>query len=209
MAMLQAGTITRRQAELAEKIRDARGTRDMQGPQGTRAGGQYVAANPLEHLGTALRKGKAGRDIRKHEETLGELDAEYEGGMADALRAYSRRMDVAGRGGTIQPEGASTFPMGGEAPLGGGGEFVGSQPQPSLPQPPPLDVPPMAAPQMQQGNVTVGDIPGNPMNPQEMGRMREWLATQSPQSPKPPTAMQKYAEQLRKLGLPPSGGGMY
>lgn len=204
MQMLASGSITRRQVELAEEIKYSRGQRDLEAPQGTYAGGAYVAASPLSHLARGMRQyqGRKGEKAGKAE--MVGLDEKYEGGMADALRAYSERMNPAStqtpvdQGAMAQmppappPQAmAPQVPQAPQAPpagVGPAGQMLGDEPAlttQALPQPPPLNqagLPPQMPgvdPQMRTGTVTVGDIPPgggtDDLSPEDMKKVMAWL----------------------------------
>lgn len=215
MQMLAAGSITRRQAELADKIKYSRGIRDKEGPKGIQTRNAYVAASPLSHIARGMRQYKAGKNIKEYEGEITGLDEKYETGMADALRAYGRRQDVAGRGGTIRPGGAATFPMPPppQAQMSGGEFFQGSQPTPPRagvgidgqmlgdgPMPPPQAQPPVPQPP------PLGGLPPGPPGPAGLNT-DPYAGKSVTVGDIPPNAgrMQQFAEGLRKMGinLPP------
>ena len=81
-AGLQAAAQTRQQRgyEMASE----------KGPQGTELGGKYstyVAANPLEHLASGLRRYKGYKDMREADEELGTLSEDKQKTLADLLRS--------------------------------------------------------------------------------------------------------------------------
>lgn len=52
-----------KQKELEQRIAQARALRGGAGPEGRQAGGVYVAANPLEHIGAAMQNWQREREL--------------------------------------------------------------------------------------------------------------------------------------------------
>ena len=86
--LMDSGVIDAKQARMALKLKEAKAVRGGASPRGTRGIGRgniYVAANPLEHLVSGIRKYKAGKEIRGIEGRGKEGDENYEQGSAAAL----------------------------------------------------------------------------------------------------------------------------
>jgi len=131
---------------------------NMAGPQGREVGGIYAAANPLEHIATALRRGVGGVAMKKAKGDLGKLSSRQAAGRATAggLAAQETqdrnemlKQIFAGQQKAQQPvqqpQGAGPVVQQQGAPLRSAGN-------------PPPSLAPRPQPQMASG----GNVPGNP-----------------------------------------------
>ncbi len=113
--LVEMGTISEEQAELAKQLQTAETLRYKAGPRGRHTRATYVAANPLEHLGDFLQKRKAKKDIGRIEgeqDVLRTKKSEGRTAFLDLLAGKDR--------GQLQPEGATTYAMPGQdAPMAG------------------------------------------------------------------------------------------
>lgn len=70
----------------------------MAGPKGRTAGGIYVAADPLEHIGTGLMRAMGIRDQKRLSEETRLLAEDYGGGIESMFRSYADQpQEPAGR----------------------------------------------------------------------------------------------------------------
>ncbi len=128
---------------------------NMAGPQGREVGGIYRAANPLEHLSTALRRGVGGMAMKRAKGDLGKLSARQAAGRATAgglaaeqqaqQNALWEKMIESNKQQPVQqPQGAGPVVQQQGAPLRSAGK-------------PPPSLAPRPQPQMPSG----GNVPGN------------------------------------------------
>jgi len=83
-AIMQTGALQDRNDEINSLIADERMRQQRPAPGGIRAGGMYVAANPMEHLAEMLRKRQAQQNEAKMREEL----AANRGSMTSAREQY-------------------------------------------------------------------------------------------------------------------------
>ena len=138
-------------AILAEQMGTAEALRDTPGAKGRQAGRVYVAANPLEHLSTLVKRRQGNKEVaRVNEERDAALTREEQarqaGGVAEIIARRQlidslRRPPPQSAAPAPQPSPPSPPPP---APGGTGG--VGGAPAPQMPaQPPQAPVAPTAA----------------------------------------------------------------
>lgn len=77
-------------ADLGAQMVQAQALRDAPGPEGTRAGGMYIAASPLEHLTSGVSKYRAGKDLKGMQGQLGDLRTGEREGTDRLMQAVMR-----------------------------------------------------------------------------------------------------------------------
>lgn len=73
---------------LNEQAARAQALRDTATPEGREAGGMYVAANPLEHLGAGLQRYKGYKDLQDVDERRTGLEEDKEEALRRLMRGY-------------------------------------------------------------------------------------------------------------------------
>lgn len=112
--MLSAGEFSGKQALIAQQMKQAQALRDTAMPEGRRAGGMYIAANPLETAAAAVKQG-----LGAH--MAGALNAQSTGLLTDQTNARQTYFDILRKralGGGGQPPGMGGGDMTG-VPQGG------------------------------------------------------------------------------------------
>ena len=138
-----AGRYQDEMAVLDEQMAYAQGLRDTAGPEGRQAGRVYVAANPLEHLGTYLRRRRGNQEVGRVEgERTAAMDRRDQAATAIAeIQAADRRAYMDALRGPRELQGPPEPPVASPAPT-----VVAAQPQPQ-PQPQPAVTQSPAPPQ--------------------------------------------------------------
>lgn len=226
--LVEMGTISEEQAELAQQLKTAETLRYREGPKGRHTRATYVAANPLEHLGDFLQKRKAKKDITRigeEQEGLRTKKSEGRAAFLDLLRGKKE--------GQLQPEGATTYAMPRQDAVMAGQNIESDLPQAQPPlseispniSPAELDIPQdqFAIDAMggtsrniggRTGVASVGDIPPPPLpgpptlDAQINAELPPIGAAGQPPAPQNKTAYQLYLEAIRGT-IPQGGQGVY
>lgn len=92
--LVELGVIDEQMAENQRQMRLAEELRFQKGPEGRQAGRTYVAANPLEHLGTGIQQWQAQKRMGELEKQRGEMGQQQTEGRKsywDVLRGMRRK----------------------------------------------------------------------------------------------------------------------
>jgi len=151
MELMQLGGIPDAQSEEQTMLSDAlRRRRNEESPQGrTVRNGIYVAASPLEHLGSWVKQGRIEGDIEDARMMANALRDQQARGRAAGWDAYSSGRGAGGRGYAssqpqeMQPVQAGPASIGPADPMGTTPEMISATPiedmmQPEVPQRPSL-----------------------------------------------------------------------
>lgn len=100
--ILGLGGLEDKKSSLAQQLEQAQSIRNRPGPEGRGYAGVYTAANPLEHITSAVQGIKAGRDMDRIIEQQNELLQEQTAGRKQFLDALMKQKNVI-RGTPINP----------------------------------------------------------------------------------------------------------
>jgi hypothetical protein len=89
-AISQAGTYDESAGVLGQQMQQANALRGTPMPEGRRAGGTFVASNPLEMIGAVGMRMKGGRDARGVEEQQRALIEQLRGGLKSGAMLGAR-----------------------------------------------------------------------------------------------------------------------
>jgi hypothetical protein len=106
--LAKLGVIPDQQAALDHRMALAQGLMNTPTPEGTKAGGTFVAANPLQFLSSALRQGIGGYQNHQLMGQKDDLTNQQAGGREAYIRALVNQL----RGGQQQPTQPTGMPPG-------------------------------------------------------------------------------------------------
>ena len=104
--LMDLGVVDDEQAQQMLKMQDAQSKRATPTPQGMEVGGTYIAANPLQHMATAIRQWQGEKGIKDVYTGLEDLTGKKRTGLAEIIRLWK------GRGAQPVPDESTSYGYG-------------------------------------------------------------------------------------------------